>query len=474
MLFNSVDYFLGFLPIVFGVFYALSFLNRPLLSKIFLIAISIYFYNRLDHHFLWVIIASSVLNFIAGLYLSKDQTARRALVFWVSIAINIGLLFHFKYTLVLIKNLVALGYFSLSIKEILLPLGLSYLTFQQLGFLTDVYGKVCKISWRDADDFFLFSFFFPKLISGPILRYREFVPQLKRPEFLFFNMDKVAVGLILFMVGLAKKTVIADTLLEIHTQGFKGFATLGVLESWVLSISYTLQVYFDFSGYTDMALGSALMIGLTLPSNFDRPLGATSIIGYWQRWHMSLTRFLTTYVFSGILRLIRKTTFMGLVVATFITMLVSGIWHGASLTFLIFGCLHGLALIINHIWRKTGRKISALASWPLVFIFLLSVNMFFFASSPTNAVAILKRMYGFDGIVNAGIGHFSALLSQPSESYLVLLTAFLLAVLGWTAERLSVAVAQKPERAIPLMVAVTYVTIIWGHLDSYSYVYFKF
>jgi D-alanyl-lipoteichoic acid acyltransferase DltB (MBOAT superfamily) len=283
--------------------------------------------------------------------------------------------------------------------HLVLPLAISFYTIQQIAYLIDSHGNLVKE--RNFYDYALFATFFPHLLAGPILHHKEMMPQFKTTENKQINYNNLAIGLFIFSIGLFKKVVIADTFAEWANAGFHHSDILNLLEAWVTTLSYTFQLYFDFSGYTDMAIGIALMFNIKLPQNFNSPYRALNIIDFWSRWHMTLTRFLTAYIYEPIVRSFGKFSFHYAMFATIATMLVAGLWHGAAWTFVLFGLIHGFAMVFNHYWKKTKIKLPIFLAWFLTFNFLNLSFVIFRADSLETASNIFKAMLGLNGIVPA-------------------------------------------------------------------------
>ena len=378
MLFNSDEFILVFLPITFAGFYFLRATSHTWAIRWIILA-SLLFYAWWRPFNVFIIAPSIIVNFfLAKMLLSlgeNEQNERSGkLVLFLGILFNIMFLGYFKY-LNFIGNAVndVFGT-NFVLSQIILPLGISFITFQKIAFLIDVHGG--RVKSFTLEDYCLFVLFFPQLIAGPIVHYQEMMPQFKGRNFQF-DKENLAVGATLFFAGLFKKVVLADSIAPLVTPIYEQSTQGGVslLLAWMAAVGFTLQLYFDFSGYTDMALGSARFFGIRLPVNFNSPLQAASIIEFWQRWHMTLTRFLMAYIYNPlVLKLTRRrlakgtqrSELYGATLGTFIylvafpmllTMLVSGIWHGAGYTFIVWGLLHGCYLTINHAWRLVTQKI---------------------------------------------------------------------------------------------------------------------
>src|SRR5215475_3056143 len=353
MLFNSAQFIFVFLPIVLSVFFLLGRLREQMLAVMWLVAASLVFYGFDDpYRLLPLILGSIAFNFFVGRMLLRSQN--RALL-----AIGIGgdllLLGYFKYAGFLVETLNAVTGIALPKPNIDLPIGISFFTFTQIAFLVDAY----RGEAREYEPFHytLFVSFFPHLIAGPIYHHKEIMPQFHLQENFRFGISNFGLGLTWFALGLAKKILFADVVAQYATPIFNAAAAgqaVGLVDSWIGACGFGLQLYYDFSGYSDMAIGLALMIGVRLPLNFDSPYKALSLIDFWRRWHMTLSRFLRDYLYIplGGNRKGPRRRYINLLV----TMLLGGLWHGAAWTFVIWGAIHGFGLVVNHAWNKVAES----------------------------------------------------------------------------------------------------------------------
>jgi D-alanyl-lipoteichoic acid acyltransferase DltB (MBOAT superfamily) len=305
------------------------------------------------------------------------------------------LLGYFKYTDFLIENFNLAFNSNAELLNLALPLAISFFTFQQIAYLVDSYRQETKE--YDFLNYALFVTFFPQLIAGPIVHHKEMMPQFAKTRNKVKNYRNIAMGLFIFSIGLFKKVVIADTFAVWATQGFDVATTLNLFEAWATSLSYTFQLYFDFSGYTDMAIGLALLFNIRLPVNFNSPYKAINIQDFWRRWHMTLSRFMRDYIYiplggnkKGSFR-----TYNNLM-ATFV---IGGLWHGAGWTFVFWGFLHGLALMIQRLWGGLGIKLWTWFSWFITFNFVNIAWVFFRAKEWGDAIKVLGSMFSLDNIV---------------------------------------------------------------------------
>ena len=350
MLFNSFAFILIFLPVVLAGSALLGRIGARRAAVGWLLSASLFYYGWWNPIYLLLIGGSVLANYAIGTWLRSAKRARRAGL-WLGVSANLGLLGYYKYSGFFSGNLEALGIIEsgLSASAIVLPLAISFFTFQQITYLVD--SSRGAVTDTGLLDYALFVTFFPQLIAGPIVHHTEMMPQFARSDFRIRSAD-LSAGLTFFIIGLFKKVVIADGIAQWSTPLFDAALlgdSLGFADAWVAALGYSLQLYFDFSGYSDMAIGLARMFGIHLPWNFYSPYKATSAIEFWRRWHITLSRFLRDYVYitMGGNRRGPSRRYVNL----FVTMLLGGLWHGAGWTFVLWGALHGFYLVANHGWR---------------------------------------------------------------------------------------------------------------------------
>jgi alginate O-acetyltransferase complex protein AlgI len=445
MLFNSYGFIFLYLPVVVAGFYILNLLNRSA-AVIWLGGASLFFYGSWNWRFVPLLVGSFVFNYGMGMLLMRgdNQISPRPRLYIVIFAVgaNLTALGYYKYADFLVDSVNLALPHPFVIPNIILPLGISFFTFTQIAFLIDTYVREAREP--SFTNYLLFVTYFPHLIAGPILHHAEMMPQFERRDSGSIS-ENIATGLSIFVIGLFKKVVIADSIASFATPAFDGVhdgAVLSLIEAWSAPIAYTFQLYFDFSGYSDMAIGLSLMFGIRLPLNFDSPLKACSIIEFWQRWHMTLTRYLRLYLYTPIVTKIMSwrmehgygisrqdmrsvSGFTAMVaVPLFYTMGLAGIWHGAGLQFLVFGLLHAAYLTVNHGWRTfrhssrpshaVTAKLLVLRDVSLTFIAVIVANVFFRAGSVHDAWSILRSMSGLNGFVlPAGLSAYFGPLAAP-------------------------------------------------------------
>ena len=402
MLFNSYEFIFAFLPISFFVYFYLNSKRLTTAAKAWLVFTSLFFYSWWNIMYLPLILISILFNYtITNTMIEYDKSRRKYFskksLLHAGLLFNIGLLVYFKYMDFFISNTNTISGSDIELLHLALPLAISFFTLQQIAFLIDSYEGLVKE--KNFLDYTIFVTFFPQLIAGPIVHHKEMMPQFANVRNKVKNYKNIAIGLFIFSIGLFKKVVIADTFAVWATQGFDVATTLNLFEAWATSLSYTFQLYFDFSGYTDMAIGAALLFNIKLPINFNSPYKATGMIDFWQRWHITLSNFITTYIYTPIIRSFDKLTFNKAMFATVVTFLIAGLWHGASWMFVIFGGLHGLGLITNHYWKKRKIKLNTVLAWFITFNFVNITFVFFRAKEWDDAIKILSSMFSLNNIV---------------------------------------------------------------------------
>jgi len=400
MLFNSYEFIFVFLPVTFFIYFYLNNKRFTVASKGFLVCSSLFFYSWWNVYYLPIILTSIVFNYTIGRTLNKEFNKNGGKVFkriilTLGVVLNLSLLGYFKYTDFLIENFNLAFDSSAELLQLALPLAISFFTFQQIAYLVDSYRQETKE--YDFLNYALFVTFFPQLIAGPIVHHKEMMPQFANTRNKVKNYRNIAMGLFIFSIGLFKKVVIADTFAVWATSGFDMATTLNLFEAWATSLSYTFQLYFDFSGYTDMAIGLALLFNIKLPINFNSPYKATNIQDFWRRWHMTLSRFMRDYIYiplggnrKGEFRIYTN------LLATFI---LGGIWHGAGWTFVFWGFLHGMALITHRTWSKLGFNIWTWLAWLITFNFVNISWVFFRAREWNDAIKVIGSMFSVENII---------------------------------------------------------------------------
>ena len=438
MLFNSYVFILAFLPVTLLVYFGLGRLpERFVLNKVFLVLASFVFYGYNNPSYVPIIVISILVNYmLSQLMLITERRALRLPLMLLGLLANLGVLFYFKYHDFFYENLNSAFGFALSLNHLALPLGISFFTFQQLSYVIDSYRRT--VPRYNILDYTLFVTFFPQLIAGPIVLHSEIVPQFADPKNRHFSFDNFAPGLFAFARGLVKKVVIADTFAIAVEAGFGAAATLNTAEAWFVALGYTLQLYFDFSGYCDMATGIGLMFNIHIPINFNSPYKSMNIV-----------------------------------------FLASGLWHGAGWLFLLWGLMHGAAMVLYRIFRKQYDALHPALQWMLTFGFVVVAWVFFRATSLADALAIVKSMFMMDfGPLRSEITSAFAMPGgfHPGYNALYMLAWYALALFGCLGMRNTYekTLAFKPtlSNAVTTVLMILYCTL---SLSSVSvFLYFNF
>lgn len=457
MLFNSQPFILIFLPVVLGLYYALA--NHRTARQVLIVVASMGFYGWWDMRFVPLLASLTIANWLVALWFGR--TGAR----WIpvlGVIGNLAVLGLFKYADFLRGTIFDLTYQPWQPWSLILPLGISFFVFQKISYLIDLRrGDKHIYSFLD---FCMFVGFFPQLIAGPLVRHNEIIHQFQanpRGPAMWENLSR---GFTLFIIGVTKKVAIADTLALSIDPLFAKATALSAAEAWTAAGGYTLQIYFDFSGYSDMALGLALMFGLRLPVNFDAPYRAVSIRDFWRRWHMTLSRFLRDYLYiplggshCGPLRQAAN---------VIITMLLGGLWHGAAWTFVVWGGLHGAALALSHMWEKAGLRMPAILGWLLTLLFVMACWVLFRAPDFATAGDILAAM---------AFAHGPGTVKLSQDAWAAMLIGATIALIGPTSQRAALVLLRpSPWIAVPVGLGLMYLVITIGGRLPNVFIYFQF
>ena len=397
MLFNSYIFIFAFLPAILIGYFGLNRFGKDKLAKSWLLLCSLFFYSYWNINYLPLILGSIIVNFALTNRLQSELCQNRKLWFFLGLGFNLGLLGFFKYADFFLANVNFVFSTDIQYLRFLLPLGISFFTLQQVAYLVDAYEGVA--GEKKFIDYALFVSFFPQLIAGPIVHYSEMMPQLASKENKRFNSSNFSLGLYIFILGLFKKVIFADTFAGWANDGFAPDADLHFFHAWGASLSYMFQLYFDFSGYSDMAIGLGRMMNIQLPENFNSPYKARNIVEFWSRWHITLTNFITTYVFTPLVRSMPKMSFGFMMLSSFLAMTVAGIWHGAGWTFVVYGMWHGAGIVCTHWWKRRKIKLPYWFSWLITFNFVNISFIMFRATDLSTAFNFYKGMLGLNGVV---------------------------------------------------------------------------
>ncbi|MFF2157227.1 MBOAT family O-acyltransferase [Paenibacillus chitinolyticus] len=424
MLFNTNVFILLFLPITILIYFLLS-TKKYSLGKYILIACSIFFYAWWDIRYLPLFIGSILFNYLIGYFIASSQPGKGKKAFLIlGISTNLLVLFFYKYLGFLFSNINSIFPANLPSINFILPLAISFFTFQQIEYLIDTFkGEVKKGKFQS---YLLFVTFFPHIIAGPITNHKSMMSQFDDESKRLINYENIFRGIFIFALGLAKKVILADPLGHFANNGFNNMSEYGLIESWMISLSYTLQLYFDFSGYSDMAIGAALLFNIKLPINFDSPYKSLNIAEFWRKWHITLGRLLRLYIYFplGGSRVSLPRNCFNLM----ITFLVCGIWHGAGWTFIIWGLYHGVGSAIHRIWASSKFQMPKLAAWFLTFNFVNIGWVIFRAPNLHDALILIKGMFGAYGI-DLEYARQTVLLGTDSQDSLI--ASILNIVLQW-------------------------------------------
>jgi D-alanyl-lipoteichoic acid acyltransferase DltB (MBOAT superfamily) len=457
MLFSSDVFILAFLPVTLGLYYALAARRGARIGL--LIAASLVYYGYWDVRFVPLLVGLALVNWgLAWLGVRRQQR------FWLDLGIivNLAALGFFKYANFFLGNLAALGWRAPAL-DIVLPLGISFFVFQKISYLIDL--RRGDRHLYPLGDYCLFVFFFPQLIAGPIVRHNEIIPQFALPPRRAEMWENLARGAMLFILGLTKKVAIADTLAPnvdvLFAKAAAGTA-LNFAEGWAAAVSFALQIYFDFSGYSDMAIGLGRMFGFRLPFNFAAPYRAPSIREFWRRWHMTLSRFLRDYLYIPLGG--NRRGGVRQAVNVILTMLLGGLWHGAGWTFVAWGGLHGAALAVNGAWSRRGWRLPAVLGWAATMLFVLAAWVLFRAADFGTAWHMLQAMAGLEGF---GKVRF--------DNRAVVYIALAVAIAGPTSQT-AILTRLEPRRwaAGAAAVALVWALLAIGGRLQHEFIYFQF
>lgn len=458
MLFSTWQFILAFLPISFFVYFFLNKRRMVVGGKVWLLAASLFFYSYWNVTYLPLMLASILVNFVIGSSLSRAGGTANPnqskfppkVVLAAGITINLVVLAYYKYTDFLVANINAAIGAHISLPHIVLPLAVSFFTFTQIAYLVDSYrGETAEY---DLLNYALFVTFFPHLIAGPIVHHRHIMSQFSSKWTLAIRHSNVLKGLILFSIGFFKKSVIADTFSIWADAGFDSGQALDFFSAWAASLSYTFQLYFDFSGYCDMAMGASLLFNIWLPLNFNSPYKARDIQDFWRRWHITLSGFLRDYLYIplGGNRGTPWHTYRNILV----TFVLGGLWHGASWMFVAWGALHGAALVVHRLWKKLGCALPNKVAWLITFLFVNFTWVFFRAKTPEDAKRVLHGMIDINSI------------SLPASS----VPALRLSWAGWLADYLLPSLPASLVAALPSLLAIGAGLMLLPFRNSYELV----
>ncbi|NRB36964.1 MAG: MBOAT family protein [Pseudomonadales bacterium] len=424
MLFNSYVFIFAFLPITLILFYCSKKFHGTKAAQIVLVLSSLFFYAWWDARYLALILLSAGFNYILGLYLAFRPLKQ---TYHFGLIANILLLAYFKYLNFFLDNINVLTDSSFTIEQIVLPLAISFFTFQQISYLTSCYQN--QKAEHNVICYLLFICFFPQLIAGPIVHHKEVLKQFTKKSFATMNSPLMVIGLCIFIIGLAKKLILADSLAQyvdpVFSSAMNG-ANVSNQDAWMALFAYKFQLYFDFSGYADMAIGLGLLFGIKLPINFESPYKASNIFEFWNRWHITLARFMRSHVYRPLAR--RFTFYAGAQCALVLNIVIGGIWHGADWNFLLWGLFNGLLLIGNHFYRKFSYRNFSKTFLKSHYYYICCILITFFA---TMLSSVMFRSESLTAVLNMFthlfvINDYSHMLHTSWMDYLFIIALFFL------------------------------------------------
>lgn len=389
MLFNSYVFVFLFFPTVFLLYFFLNSKKKYELAKGAVVACSLFFYGYMTPSYVFILAGSTLLNYVASYFMVKGGEKTKKFLGFFAVVCNLGILFYFKYYDFFIENINYIFKQNYVLKNIALPLGISFYTFQQISYIVDRVKD--KAEHYQLIDYMLYVSYFPQLIAGPIVRHNELIPQFGELSKKKINLSNIVKGIRIFTLGLAKKILIADELGKVVDAGYTSISLLDAPSAWIVMLCYTFQIFFDFSGYSDMAIGMGKIMNIDLPRNFDRPYISASVKEFWNRWHMTLNSFFTEYVYIPLgggygskLKKIRN---------TMVVFLLSGIWHGADWTFIVWGIINGLCISFENIvpYEKINKKIRMVVT----FVFTNFAWVLFRSSSIAETRLLYQKLFAF-------------------------------------------------------------------------------
>ena len=486
MLFNSYIFLFAFLPVTLAGYFLLGCTRRGRLANVWLLFASLVFYGWWNVHYLPLLILSILVNYVLSIAILhfRQQARIRAqrAAFWTGIVWNLALLGYYKYAGFLLGAVSSALGAHLPILHVILPLGISFFTITQILALVDCHTGVAK--GHDFLDYALFVSFFPHLMAGPILYHRPMMQQfadasLRRPQ-----AGNLSMGTALFILGLAKKLLIADSFIDPVAWGFSHAATLDFVQGWQTVLCYMMQLYFDFSGYSDMAVGLARMMNIAIPINFRHPFHATSVANFWQRWHISLTNAITACVYMPLVRALGKATFAHALIAAAVAFFLVGIWHGAGWNFVAFAALQSIGIAICQTWKHWHLPMASVLGHLLTLLFIAASFIFFRAPDLLTAKAMFGAVVGHHGAHLPVIladevqpyfsAHIATVQSLPGLPIGVLVIALLFAAFGPDANDIVKKLEAHPRIPYAIALSVIFLASVLCLSKESLFLYFQF
>lgn len=402
MIFSTYTFIFVFLPITLLGYRLLSYLGWMNLAKLWLVLASIYFYSKGSGTFIFLFIADILANFMIGTLIVKmaDKQAiwMKRLLLTAGLLLNVGFLGYYKYANFAIENINLLTGGAFPLLDVVLPLGISFFTFQLIAYLVDCYRG--KTKETPILEFLLFITFFPQLIVGPIVHHADIIPQFRDRKVALFNGANMILGIFLFSMGCAKKIMLADPLTSYAATFYSDVAAGDTITAWVASVGYSVSYYFDLSGYADMALGLALMFNIRLPHNFNSPYKARNFREYWQRWHMTLSKFLSDYIFRSFYR--KGSGSFNFYFSVMMTFFVSGFWHGAGWQFIVWGIVNGVFVCLSHMMYRNKWQLPFLVAWTMTFAGIVGTRILFVSDSLSESAVVFRKLFSLHDYITVG------------------------------------------------------------------------
>ena len=476
MLFNSIEYLLLFLPVVFCLYFLLNKFKLFKIATCFLLAASLFFYASFKIEYVYIIIVSIIINYLFSLLFKRNLTAKqKTFILILALITNIGILIGFKYFLFIYKIYSSLLHTPFNAMDYIIPLGISFFTLQQISYIIDCYKG--EIKDYNFFDYALFVSFFPQLVAGPIVRHQEIIPQFNDLSKRFINQENIFIGIFLTTVGLLKKVVIADHFTPFidHINQFEIYSDFYL--TWFYSIAKVFQGYFDFSGYCDMALGSAYLFNIIIPWNFNSPYKAQSILDYWSRWNMTLIRFFKDYIYNPLMK--KSKSLFTSCINIMIVFFIYGLWQGSNHVNIVYGILNGVLVCLNKIWMKFNINLPKAFSIFLTFITLVFLSAFIGFNDLKETFIILKSLIGyhttFEAIVLNGINiKFFPTSFDLSLSLIIFILCVYLSFISKNSTELALIYAKKNNTIYTIILAVLLFISTLFITKSSEFIYFIF
>lgn len=477
MLFNSIEYLFVFLPVVFSVYFFFNRIKLYNVAKVFLLIASLYFYACYKLEYVPILLSLIIFNYIISFSFKLEITNKIKKIILISGLVgNILILFYFKYFNFLLEEISKITNSTFNTMEVILPLGISFFTLQQISYIVDCYKE--KVKNYNLLDYSLFICFFPQLIAGPIVRHQEMIPQFRDLRRRVISQENIFIGIFLITIGLLKKTVFADNFIAFqdYVVEMKLYDEFYIV--WTMGITKLLQLYFDFSGYCDLAIGSAFLFNISLPWNFNSPFKAISLIDYWKRWNMTFVRFLKDYIYKP-LGSDKKGTFIH-IINTMILFFLIGLWGGNNFVSIFYGVLNGFFVSINILWKKLNFKLNAIFSRFLTCISLIFIVQTIIVSNIEELLNVYKTMIGINSLhTRATIEGCNLLFSlmpphNAKFNFIVFILSILIVLFSQNSLELANFYVKENKPIYTLILSILFLIAILSITKSNDFVYFIF